>query len=102
MPKIKMTNHNQATIHGIRSYVFYFFRVMIFSKYRDSVQEITACLHAFKPLVKVMEFVGQAGAKGDLIMNTMSSNQLHKLPISDFQISEIQTEPVQKQVVNFI
>jgi len=34
---------------------------MIFSQYRDSVQEITACLHSFKPLIKVMEFVGQAG-----------------------------------------
>ena len=38
---------------------------MIFSQYRDSVEEITACLHAFKPLIKVMEFVGQAGTKGD-------------------------------------
>jgi ATP-dependent DNA helicase MPH1 len=39
-------------------------RVMIFSQYRDSVQEITAMLHMYKPLVKVMEFVGQAGIKG--------------------------------------
>ena len=39
-------------------------RVMIFSQYRDSVQEITACLHGYRPLVKVMEFVGQAGTKG--------------------------------------
>ena len=39
-------------------------RVMIFSQYRDSVQEITACLHEHRPLVKVMEFVGQAGTKG--------------------------------------
>ena len=42
-------------------------RVMIFSQYRDSVQEITACLHYFKPLIKVMEFVGQAGTKGNLL-----------------------------------
>jgi ERCC4-related helicase len=40
---------------------------MIFSQYRDSVEEITACLHAFKPLIKVMEFVGQAGTKGNLL-----------------------------------
>ncbi len=39
-------------------------RVMIFSQYRDSVVEITACLHVHRPLVKVMEFVGQAGTKG--------------------------------------
>jgi ERCC4-related helicase len=42
-------------------------RVMIFSQYRDSVQEITACLHAHRPLVKVMQFVGQAGTKGGKI-----------------------------------
>eukprot|EP00095_Tigriopus_kingsejongensis_P003009 maker-scaffold170_size291898-snap-gene-0.16 protein:Tk03009 transcript:maker-scaffold170_size291898-snap-gene-0.16-mRNA-1 annotation:"hypothetical protein LOTGIDRAFT_127429" len=39
-------------------------KVMIFSQYRDSVQEITACLHSHRPLIKVMEFVGQAGTKG--------------------------------------
>ena len=39
-------------------------RVMIFSQFRDSVQEITAMLHAHKPLVKVMEFVGQGGTGG--------------------------------------
>ena len=39
-------------------------RVMIFSQYRDSVQEITAMLHMYKPLVKVMEFVGQSGVNG--------------------------------------
>ena len=39
-------------------------KVMIFSQYRDSVLEITACLHSFKPLIKVMEFVGQSGTKG--------------------------------------
>lgn len=41
-------------------------RVMIFSQYRDSVQEITACLHKYRPMIKVMEFVGQAGAKGKI------------------------------------
>ncbi len=43
-------------------------RVMIFSQYRDSVQEIRACLDAYRPLVKVMEFVGQAGAKGNILL----------------------------------
>ena len=36
-------------------------RVMIFSQYRDSVQEITAVLNKYQPLVKVMSFVGQNG-----------------------------------------
>ena len=45
-------------------------RVMIFSQYRDSVQEITACLHEHRPLVKVMEFVGQAGTKGESVVQT--------------------------------
>jgi Fanconi anemia group M protein len=49
-------------------------RVMIFSQYRDSVQEITACLDAFKPLIKVMEFVGQAGKKGKVRIKLESSN----------------------------
>ena len=35
-------------------------RIMIFSQYRDSVQEITAVLSKHQPLVKVMSFVGQA------------------------------------------
>lgn len=39
-------------------------RAMIFSQYRDSVEEITACLHVHRPLIKVMSFVGQAGTKG--------------------------------------
>ena len=39
-------------------------RVMIFSQYRDSVQEIAALLHQYRPLVKVMEFVGQSGTGG--------------------------------------
>jgi len=35
-------------------------RVMIFSQYRDSVQEITSMLHRHRPRVKVMSFIGQA------------------------------------------
>ncbi|XP_065063159.1 Fanconi anemia group M protein homolog [Rhopilema esculentum] len=37
-------------------------RIMIFSQYRDSVQEITAVLSKHQPLVNVMSFVGQNGA----------------------------------------
>ncbi|CAB4061547.1 DEAD-box ATP-dependent RNA helicase FANCM,ATP-dependent DNA helicase MPH1,Fanconi anemia group M protein,Fanconi anemia group M protein homolog,ATP-dependent DNA helicase fml1,ATP-dependent DNA helicase mph1 [Lepeophtheirus salmonis] len=38
-------------------------RVMIFSQYRDSVKEITASLHSHKPMVRAIEFIGQAGTK---------------------------------------
>ena len=34
-------------------------RVMIFSQFRDSVQEISRMLSEYKPLVKVMSFIGQ-------------------------------------------
>lgn len=34
-------------------------RIMIFSQYRDSVQEITAVLSRHEPLVKCMSFIGQ-------------------------------------------
>ena len=37
-------------------------RVMIFSQYRDSVQEITDMLTKHRPLVKSMSFIGQASA----------------------------------------
>ena len=37
-------------------------RVMIFSQYRDSVQEITDMLNVHRPLVKVMSFIGQSSA----------------------------------------
>lgn len=34
-------------------------RIIIFSQYRDSVQEITAVLTKHEPMVKVMSFIGQ-------------------------------------------
>ncbi|CAL1527140.1 unnamed protein product, partial [Lymnaea stagnalis] len=37
-------------------------RVMIFSQYRDSVQEIASILQQHHPLVKVMPFIGQSSA----------------------------------------
>jgi Fanconi anemia group M protein len=37
-------------------------RAMIFSQYRDSVQEITSMLQRHQPLIKVMSFIGQSSA----------------------------------------
>eukprot|EP00111_Clytia_hemisphaerica_P002682 TCONS_00007586-protein len=39
-------------------------RVMIFSQFRDSVQEITAVLSRHEPLVKCMSFIGQGSKDG--------------------------------------
>ncbi|XP_054711011.1 Fanconi anemia group M protein-like [Uloborus diversus] len=39
-------------------------RVMIFSQYRDSVQEITELLSRHEPVIKVMSFLGQAAKVG--------------------------------------
>ncbi|XP_034714983.1 Fanconi anemia group M protein [Etheostoma cragini] len=39
-------------------------RVMIFSSFRESVQEIAAMLNRHAPLIKVMTFMGQASGKG--------------------------------------
>jgi ATP-dependent DNA helicase MPH1 len=38
-------------------------RVMIFSQYRESVDEIAECLREHSPLVRVMSFVGQSAGK---------------------------------------
>ena len=35
-------------------------RVMIFTQYRDSVQEIVDLLNQYQPTVKAMSFIGQA------------------------------------------
>ena len=39
-------------------------RAMIFSETRDSVNEINACMRNYRPLIRPMEFVGQAGKAG--------------------------------------
>ena len=39
-------------------------RAIIFSEARDSVTEINACLRNYRPLIRPMEFVGQAGKAG--------------------------------------
>ena len=37
-------------------------RIMIFSQYRDSVEEITSMLRQHEPKVKAMSFIGQSSA----------------------------------------
>ena len=49
----KFEDKNGADSKGVTT------RVMIFSQYRDSVNEIAAMLAQHKPLVKVMSFIGQ-------------------------------------------
>ncbi len=64
-------------------------RVMIFSQYRDSVQEITSILNKHQPLVKVMSFVGQGGSsKGK--KGLTQKEQLEVL-FSSFLPSDIRT-----------
>ena len=46
-------------------------RAMIFSETRDSVTEINACLRSYRPLIRPMEFVGQAGKVGKRGKNFM-------------------------------
>ncbi|XP_028398566.1 Fanconi anemia group M protein-like [Dendronephthya gigantea] len=50
-------------------------RVMIFSQYRDSVQEISRMLSLYKPLVKVMSFIGQQ-SKGNASKGLTQKEQL--------------------------
>ena len=58
---------------------------MIFSQYRDSVNEITEILNRHRPLVKVMSFVGHSATgnskkgfnqKEQLKVNSLSDNNL--------------------------
>lgn len=52
-------------------------RVMIFSSYRHSVQEIAEMLSKHQPLVKVMTFVGHASGK-----NTKGFTQKEQLEVT--------------------
>lgn len=49
----KFQDKSGANVRGVAT------RVMIFSQYRDSVNEIVAMLAQHKPLVRVMSFIGQ-------------------------------------------
>ena len=53
-------------------------RVMIFSQFRDSVQEISRMLSEYKPLVKVMSFIGQQ-SKGNTSKGLTQKEQLEVL-----------------------
>ena len=63
-------------------------RVMIFTNYRDSVKEITACLEHFRPLIKVMQFVGQAGAKGEVTFRSATASFLRYFYVPEETHSE--------------
>lgn len=54
-------------------------RVMIFSQYRDSVNEIAALLSRHKPLVRVMSFIGQQ-TTGKSVRGLSQKEQLQVLP----------------------
>lgn len=56
-------------------------RVMIFSQYRDSVQEITALLNKHEPLVRVMSFIGQGSKEGMKGKNTKGLSQKEQIEI---------------------
>eukprot|EP00112_Aurelia_sp_Birch-Aquarium-sp1_P016270 Seg3676.1 transcript_id=Seg3676.1/GoldUCD/mRNA.D3Y31 product="Fanconi anemia group M protein" protein_id=Seg3676.1/GoldUCD/D3Y31 len=66
-PKLKkleeiVVKHFETAKENLSSTASQGTRIMIFSQYRDSVQEITAVLNKHQPLVKVMSFVGQGGS----------------------------------------
>jgi Fanconi anemia group M protein len=62
-------------------------RIMVFSQYRDSVQEITRVLSNHEPLIKPMSFVGQGskeGAKGKMTKGLSQKEQFEVIVMSDF------------------
>lgn len=56
-------------------------RVMIFSQFRDSVQEITAVLSRHEPLVKVMSFIGQGSKEGTNSKSNRGLSQKEQLEV---------------------
>nr|XP_047132067.1 uncharacterized protein LOC105847408 isoform X2 [Hydra vulgaris] len=56
-------------------------RVMIFSQYRDSVQEITALLSKHEPLIKVMSFIGQGNKETAGGKNTKGLSQKEQFEV---------------------
>lgn len=55
-------------------------RVMIFSSFRESVQEIAAMLNRHAPLIRVMTFMGQASA-GKGVKGFTQKEQLEVKPL---------------------
>eukprot|EP00842_Homolaphlyctis_polyrhiza_P002955 jgi/Hompol1/3660/HPOL_003313-RA len=58
-------------------------RVMVFSQYRESVEEIVDILNQHQPMLRVMAFVGQAAKKNSASKGTTQKEQLEV--ISKFQ-----------------
>lgn len=56
-------------------------RVMIFSQYRDSVQEISAVLGKHEPLVKAMPFIGQGSKEGATGKNNRGLSQKEQIEV---------------------
>ena len=56
-------------------------RVMIFSQFRDSVQEITAVLSRHEPLVKCMSFIGQGSKEGNNNKTTKGLSQKEQVEV---------------------
>src|SRR5688500_2558894 len=61
-------------------------RIMIFSSYRDSVQEITKRLERHSPLVKAMSFVGQNKSTGTVKGFTQKEQMMVRPSLRSFMI----------------
>lgn len=51
-------------------------RVMVFSQYRDSVEEIASVLRKYEPIIKPMKFIGQGSAVGKSSRGLSQKEQL--------------------------
>lgn len=71
-------------------------RVMIFSQYRDSVNEITEILNRHRPLVKVMSFVGHSTGK-----TTKGFSQKDQLRVNSFITLCSQPDQTLHNVITF-
>ena len=61
-------------------------RVMIFSEYRDSVEEIVKILNRHAPLLRVMQFVGQASKNGKGFSQKEQLEVIEKFQNGDFNV----------------
>ena len=64
-------------------------RVMIFSQFRDSVQEITAVLSRHEPLVKCMSFIGQGSKETCNNKSTKGLSQKEQIEVTIICVLEI-------------
>lgn len=56
---------------------------MIFSSFRDSVQEIAEMLLQHQPIIRAMTFVGHASAKGKSMKGFTQKEQLEVITFGD-------------------